>query len=431
MLEIAATAIAGIVVGIFTGLLPALPVFTGPLLLLSFGNDMPVELMLIFWFCVITGSQFFSSIATITTKIPGEESSLIYIRDLDRFNITDLRQLLYSTAVGSTVAAMVAIFIIWVCLRWLNISDIPFLYSYRFQAVLYAGVILSFCWLDRRILPAIGLVMLGIFISPKSNYVIPNEWFRAQEIFQGYTFYLLILGTLVMPIVLNYQSYTSEQTKDITIEKTRIGWWAPIKNSLLGILAGLTPGPSASLGSILAYRITSGPKQKITAAETANNSAILASAVPLLALNLPINQNTAIMAGIMETKSLTMTESILTASHYFPSMIVIDIVVLIMIPAVLLYYWLSIHFIDVYSRMVCSLHTQMKWILFAILSVMIMLDLQSAEITTQRYFVLLIGFSILGLLLHRWKISPLPLLFGALLGDRLIWAFIQLFYINF
>ena len=428
MIEFIAIFLAGIIVGIFTGLLPALPVFTGPFLLYYIYNDLPLEHLLTFWLAVVSGSQFFGSVATITTKIPGEESSLVYIRDLDSLNQAEKNQLLHATALGSLVAGIISTVFLWFSVSYINVADMPWLNGLLFQITVYTLALAGFLFLDRRWWWTVALVVLGLLLGPKQNYALPDSWFQFEYLVQGYTFYMLVLGTIVIPDVVFSDHRPSSQANGFVAMRSKlVGVIQGLRSAVIGGIAGLIPGPSASLAAIAAYK-TAGPdvKQRIVAAETANNSSVITCAIPLLILALPINQNTLIMSNIMDLKGITVWEALLEPS-FVAGLRVLDLVAIALTAALLLFYVLSTHLIDVYVALIENLHHRMRWILLTIITALIGVDVWSNEITLGTYMVLLAAFTALGLLLKKYAVSPLPFLFAAILGDRLIWLYIQFF----
>jgi len=424
LLEIVLIASLGILVGVFTGLLPALPVYTGPFLLYQFHNNLLLESLLLFWLAVYAGSQFFGSIACITTGIPGEESSLVYIKDIESYTLSERNNLLYSTAFGSWVAGSISIVCMWLFINAGSLLDINWLFSIRVQTILFTLILLSFIIVSNNKFISLLLVLFGVIISPQNNYALPNIWYSVQWFFQGYTFYMLILGIMIIPTLFDYKiSVENEDTHKAVREP--INWKVLLKSSFIGIFAGLIPGPSASVGSILAYRSETVNKLKIIAAETANNSAVMASTIPFFLLALPINQNTIIMNGIMDLKGALITEVLHTQS-IISNLSVIDFVCISLFIIMALYYLLSTSLIDFYVKLIVLLHKKIKLILICILTGLIYLDLQTAEITVLNYFILLGIFTFIGFLIKSCKVSPVPLLFAVLLGNKVIWNFIQL-----
>jgi TctA family transporter len=426
MIELIVVALAGILIGILTGLLPALPVFTGPFLLFYFYNDFPLEHLIVFWLAVVSGSQFFGSIAVITTKIPGEESSLVYIRDLDSISHNEKNSLLYNTAYGSWIAGTLSTLFVWFCVQFVNIGNMPWLMSIPFQFSLYVLALLSFLFLDRRWWWTVGLVMLGLLLGPKQNYAIPDEWFALQYYTQGYTFYMLALGAVVLPDVFlsNEQRAKVEGHFEAVKDKTH-SFYLGVKSAVIGSLAGLVPGPSASLASIAAYKTAgSDVKKKIIAAETANNSSVITCSVPLILMALPINFNALLMSNIVDMKGMTIFDEV-----FMPSVIsglrVIDAAMLVLLVCLGIYYYLSTHLIDWYAKFIVSIHHRMKTILFVILGSLIVVDLWASELSIVAYFTLLSAFTVLGFILKYREVSPLPFLFATILGDKLIWLTVQ------
>ena len=178
MIELILTMFTGIFVGIFTGLLPALPVFTGPFLLYYFYSGMPLEYLIVFWLAVVSGSQFFGSVAVITTKIPGEESSAIYLKDLDSLSLESKNKLLYNTALGSFIAGMTGVATIWLAMNNLNFDVLPTLMSVNVQIVIYTIALASFFFVNKSWRWTLALMTLGILIGPRNNYALNDYWYQ-------------------------------------------------------------------------------------------------------------------------------------------------------------------------------------------------------------------------------------------------------------
>jgi len=410
----------GMIVGVAAGLLPALPVFTGPMILYLFVNEnYPVLHLLIFWMVSYSGTQFFGSIATITTKIPGEESSAIYLPDIDRLGVEEKKQLLFDTATGSFVAGTISILLVWTVITYANPNIFPMLLGYQIQLMAYLFAIFLLIVTNKTKWAAVLLILLGLAIGPKQNYALPNLWYDITFLFHGYTLYMVVLGTILIPSLFAPIDTVSKVEKYTATSKIP-NVWVIIKSTVWGIFAGLVPGPSASIATTLAYNTqkesNSSPYNKILAAETANNAAVVIVAIPFFILGLPINQNTLLMSNIMDIQSLSIVEEILR---------VITPLTLVMICALALYFWLSTHLINWYADTVKVLHSKMKWIVTVILLLLITADLQYSEITAIRYCYLLLGFTAFGFLLRAFKLSPIPFLFAVVLSDKFVWLGVQ------
>ena len=410
-----------IATGIFAGLLPALPVFTGPLLLFMFApSDLSLLHMLLFWLISYSGTQFFGSIATITTRIPGEESAVIYLEDINKLNHDQKKKLLFDTACGSWFAASISIIIVWAVVTFMNPSILPALLSNSVQLTVYLTAICLLIFINSKPFYAFLLIMLAALLAPKQNYALPDMWYSITELFSGYTLYMVVLGTIIIPMLFDKNDDPKYPTGN-EISKPRIpNILTVFKSTLIGIVAGLIPGPSASMATTFAYKTNRGSIfSKILSAETANNASVVIVAIPFFILALPTNQNTLLMSNLMDLRSTLIVDQI-------PYLI--NKLTIIFLMVMLLYFYLSTHLINWYANTVRFLHDKMKFILGAILLGLISFDLSYSNITWDRYAILLLFFALLGFLLRKYKISPVPFLFSIVLSDKLIWLIIQNLY---
>ena len=417
-MELIFAIIGGLIVGIGAGLLPALPVFTGPMILYYFVNEQYALLsLLVFWMTSYCGTQYFGSIATITTGIPGEESSTIYLKDLHTINPYQKLLLLYETALGSFIASITALLFIWFLLRFANPDIFPYLLSLEVQLLVFGLALLSFLVTSSQKIAVFFLICFGLAIGPKQNYSLPNVWYDLTQVFNGYTLYMVILGTIIIPSI--FTESNPNTTSHVGHKKLPRGISNPfvyLRGTLIGLLAGLIPGPSASVATSYAYRFEKNKFHKIVSAETANNAAVITCCIPFFLLGIPINSNTLIMSNVMDLYSINIIEEI--TKH-------IDMLIPIMIGVSCIYFFLSTRLIDQYARIVRSLHGKMRWIMLIILLFLISMDLSYSEITWDRYFALLTGFTFLGFILNYTQINAIPFLFAIILSDKIVWLVTQ------
>jgi len=426
MLDLVFVSFAGILVGMLAGLLPALPVFTGPLILYYFVQDYyPVEYLLVFWLASYSGTQFFGSIATITTRIPGEESAAIYLDDIDNLTTEQKRNLLYDTALGSYIAATLSLVFVWIVVTYFGIGMFPELMSMPVQIAVYSLAILLFFLIQPSKWPiTIALIAVGLLIGPRQNYALPDVWYDIQQLYNGYTLYMVVLGTIIFPALIDPAKRITEVERFGRVRNRGYSILTGLRSTLIGAVAGLIPGPSASVATAFAYR-TGGDSsyRRILNAETANNSAVVTCALPFFLLGLPINQNTLLMSNIMDVQSLDIVSAIQETGMF--GWTIFDLVIAISLCVMVIYFWLSTHLIDFYAGLVQRLHHHMRWVVALILLALIAVDLQYAEIGLGRYLMLLASFTVLGFWLRKLKISAIPFLFAVILADKVIWLGIQ------
>jgi TctA family transporter len=105
-------------------------------------------------------------------------------------------------------------------------------------------------------------------------------------------------------------------------------------------------------------------------------------------------------------------------------------VISILVVSVLMYY-LAINFIDLYVKLIDNLHNRMKFVMIGVVILLITFDLYASELTIVSYTLLLSFFTIIGIMLKKYNVDPVPFMFILLLGDKIIWTYIQYYQINF
>ena len=418
MIELVLVALAAMAVGILTGLLPALPVYIGPLLLYSFSPNLPLEHLLIFWFVAVVGSQFFGSVAAILTQVPGEDSALVYLKDIFSFSVEERAFLLYETALGSLFASLVAILALYTMIR-LSPQGLAVFSSMLFQSIFYLLALVSFCFLNRSVLLTLGLVAIGLFMSPKNNYALPEFWIRMQSSLDGMSFFMLVLGLVLLPELIG--SKPGLVRKEALPLPNRVALkhsWRYIKPTAIGMLAGLIPGPSAFLGSAFSYRTTRDKYQKVVAAETANNASVIISAAPLLLLGLPINQNTMIFSNLMEIRGVDLVAE---------AAAVIGTVSVAFAVCAFAYFFLSTTLIGFYVEIIRKHSTKILAVTVLAVFAMMAMDIYANNASMLAYVVLVPLLCAAGLFCKRVGINVLPLLFSYILGDRILWLGLQIY----
>jgi putative tricarboxylic transport membrane protein len=422
----------GILVGILVGLLPVLPIYFGPFILYYFLPYIDLDHMLVFWTSVLIGSQYFGSITTITTGIPGEASSIVYLNDTNKMTLTEKNKLLYQTAKGSLVATLFGVAVLYGLVQYAkSADDLLFFSSVNFQIIAYTVAVFSFLLMSKRILITLGLITLAILISPNSNYALPDMWFQVQLIFQGYTIYLVVLGVLIIPEVLSYNNKLQKHQSHFVVNRAaELNVFQTIKASIVGVVTGLIPGPNSILASTFAYKFTKETKQKVVNAEVANNSAVISALLPFITIGIPITSSSLIFSNLLDLKAITLPETIFLPSS-IPGLNTFELMVISILVVSVLMYYLAINFIDLYVKLIDNLHNRMKFVMIGVVILLITFDLYASELTIVSYTLLLSFFTIIGIMLKKYNVDPVPFMFILLLGDKIIWTYIQYYQINF
>lgn len=434
MLTLLLVAACGLLVGIMLGLFSVFPIYFAGFLVYAFHASWTPELLLVFWTTAAIGSQFFGSVSTITLGIPGESSSLIYVKDLAGMSLADRNRLLYHTSRGSLFAGMIALIVVWAMYHWLS-SYSYMLANVNFTLAIFSIVILLFAATDRRPMVAGVLLAIGIMLGPNNNYALPAEWYRIQQVFENTSFFLLIAGLMIIPdLVFNKVGISREPDHHFSPLSDHFNTrWTVIKSTVIGLFAGSVPGPAAETSAAAAYHAhrKHGRFHQIVAAETANNPGVVMMFLPFFAMGLPITASSLIISNVMDIKNIDIVDFVQQSSQFFSGITVFDLIIGTAMLATLFYFVLSIKFIDFYVALVSRLYERSRWMLFVIISMMVVIDATISETNLGMYMMLMIFFTAVGLSLKYFKANPILLIFGAMFGDKLIWTTMQFYQINF
>lgn len=312
-------ALSGMLIGTMTGIIPGFGVFAAILLSFSWLKDLDAFSIMIFYMAVVSASQYVGSIVAIHLGVPGEQTSLIASRYGFRINQRNrhLGQILVAgTALSSLIGAFVALAIIWMSFGW--VSGVAGFFSIRVQLalILCIAVFLMFYNRSQKVSVNVALMILGLFLGSIGFNTIQNHsvTFGQEWLLPGLNPAIVTFMLFVIPNLLAYSCYhghtmpmsaSARCIKGIGITKKYIV--SIIRGSAIGSIMGLIPGIGTSACSQLAasaeQKLEKGLVAQTISAETANNSAVLSSMIPLLLFGLPILPSEAIIVDLMSTKA--------------------------------------------------------------------------------------------------------------------------------
>lgn len=429
-MELILICIAAMALGVLIGLLPALPVFLGPLLMLPFAQYISLEAMLLVWILTIIGSQYFGSVAVITTGIPGEENTLVYMRDLKSMSVSQRVALLRETALGSLIAGLISAAAIYAAFHIIS-TDVSEIFSMAWvQAAVFSTLLVSFLIMERRHWwAAVILIAVGLILGTKNNYVLPSWWLLVQSLFDGKTLFMMTLGLIIIPGILDKHQFEKPLESFPEYLRLPFPWLQSIIASIVGFVAGLIPGPSAYTGSYAAYQLSKDSRTRIINSESANNSAVIASALPFILTTIPLNQNTLLLSAALSVNNIEINHAIWNIGSLGISLL--NEVLIAIVASSLIYYFLSVNFIGLYVKIMELFHRRGMLLLSSLIVLMCAVDIYTSYSDISEYLVLTGFFTAIGLALSKLKANPLPFLFAMIIGDRLIWSYIQLYRIYF
>jgi len=312
----------GALIGTIVGVLPGLgPTATMALMLpftMKYGPTVGLIMLTGVWY----GAMYGGSTTSILVNIPGEAASVVTC--LDGYQMAQKGRAgaaLTLVAVGSFIAGTVGILGLQLFAPLLGQVALSF-----GPPEYLAFMILAFLLLSNlsEATPVRSLLMtgLGLFISTigvDSMASVPRFTFGINDLTQGIDFLPIAMGFFGVTeiLYLAIETYIAPMIKKIHFrelypnrEEIRRSVAPTFRGSILGFFVGLVPGPCTVISTFLSYalekRISKHPEEfgkgaveGVVGPESANNSAVLGSMIPLLTLGIPFAAPSAVLlAGL-------------------------------------------------------------------------------------------------------------------------------------
>jgi putative tricarboxylic transport membrane protein len=310
----------GLIHGIVVGLLPGLGI-TSTLVMASFFlyNFDPVWIIL-YYICVITACQYFGTITSIYTGIPGEISSVPSSTESAGFKSNTRRQRVVNQSTIYSAVGFVVSLILFIT-SWYLVDNIAKSLTVTVQLLLLsmAIVVTVFSRINSRIINLL-LIVLGLFVGSigySQFWQININTFDLIILETGLPWQGIILG-LAFGELLNSKnnsiSTNDRQVRSIWHNTRRYFnylWPHGIIGSIIGFMLGLIPGLSYILSSNVSYSVSKwvslrpriGDIKSVVASESANNAGITAMLFPLFAWGLPITASESLIYNLVSANT--------------------------------------------------------------------------------------------------------------------------------
>lgn len=423
MLDILYTIVFSVAAGCLIGLLPGLPIWLGIFIIFPFIDSLSALQIITFWLGIAIGSQFFGSVSTLLLRMPGENSSLIYLKDTFQLSIQQRLDLVRQTAWGSAVATLVGLCVVAVLYYLGSDQSIIAWTSSLVKFIVYSLLFVLLIWSSNGKIWALILLLLGVLLADKTNSALPVWMLQLNYEISHLTIFSATLALVIIPEVLSFKKLDfSSERSDLKYSKESIKWKTIFSGSTIGCVSGLIPGMTATIGSISAYKFFKGSTQeKIIAAESANNSAIITALLPLIVLGIPTTVDSIMVSNALNLKLLELPmvfreEVFLSISLGWMTLILGTIFSLI-------FFYLSQRFLKFYIKLVELTHTKLLFLYVGIIAFLIYFDISTNAVNISAYFLMLSALTAFGFWLKKREINPLPFLLGLLLGDSITWSY--------
>ncbi len=310
----------GSLVGMFLGAIPGVGSMVALVLFLPISFMLPPLPAVLLLLAVYQSSEYGGSISSIVLGIPGSPSNVATILDghpMTKNNMPGkaLGFSLYASSIGGLVGGLVLVFLAEPIADFAISMSYPEYFLLGMLGILAVAVISS-ADLVRSVISAI----LGLMVGTVGMDLITGEprfTGGQMELFNGFTLVAVILGMFAFSEVITMirdkdKSGTAKAPLNVS---TKVSW-AELKptakataggsavGSLIGIFPGTGSGTASWFGYSLAKKMSKEPEkfgkgapEGIAGPESANNSSVGGSLLPLLALGVPGSPAIAIVMG--------------------------------------------------------------------------------------------------------------------------------------
>jgi len=429
MIELLFTMLLGIMSGVMAGLLPGIPVFLGFMLFLPF---VPVDpLMIVIYGIVMNiGTQFFGSMSALYFKVPGESSSFPILLELKKFNTPEkIHHAIKLTTLGSLIATTIAATGIWLSL-YTNVFSKIYMPLWLKLSIFVFLLILSIIH-DRKHLINFLMLLTCLFFVFYADIVVYINSFTSQanSILPIYYFNSM----LALIILFVFQFIWAKPIKLQKATESKKSFYpiigsvpSMIKYSFIGTILGFIPQLGATISSYVSYNWEKFKKRdsfkRITASETANNSAIISCWFPLLLMGVPITASELLL--VQHFNKFGFNFGFLKSSDAQLTLLAA------MLAAGVIYYMLSVMVNHKMYNILGKLITR-RWfsIALAFLSITIFYFIDRHSLNF--IFIHLLMFGPLSWLINKLEINMLAVVIGLLLMKDILFTFRQVIQIYF
>ena len=374
--------------------------------------------VLSFYIALRVSSQFSSSVSAILFGMLGEITSNPALRERHHLIENNLvyKGIIY-TAIGSIIATMLALLFSYLLLFQSDLV-LYMLRSLTMFSMMCVVVIVSCFWSNNRVyqnllLITVGLILGAIGFDPVTGSDILT--FGNMYLSSGIPMLTVMTGFIAAPIaykilvdqdqpVLLAQSFEPKWSQSFT----DIPWWAMVRGSIIGWIAGLVPVLGTAASSNIAWRAETFLQKKtaadicinrLVAAEAANNSAVISVLIPLLLFGIAIISSEMIVLDIISTQGWGFRQ--FSQADYIK--LAAASLISILVAYVLCGPWVAL-LTEFFTK-----HHYTMAIMVLFITIMSVLIMGNYIYSLYYYFVLLVVFCFFGIMFRRQDATPLVL----------------------
>lgn len=312
----------GTVVGIFVGAIPGLSGAMVIALALPATYFMNAYDALVLLIAIYIGATTGGLVSATLMRMPGTESAIM--TTLDGYPMAQKGEPARALGLG-VIASFIGGMLSWVILATFSPALSKFavqfgpyeIFSMTLVALVLIAAISKDGFLNGMIAAGLGALLALPGIDPVSGAL--RLTFDIPALDNGFTLLPVMLGLLVLSQVLLDAGGEEKKEAAILSGSNKIAFklsdlknntWNFLRSSVIGTWIGILPGIGGTTASIASYGVAKatsknadqfghGASEGIVAAETANNAAAVGALVPLITLGIPGSVITAMLLGAM------------------------------------------------------------------------------------------------------------------------------------
>jgi putative tricarboxylic transport membrane protein len=419
----------GALIGTLVGVLPGLgPTATMVLMLpftLPYGPTTGLIMMTGVWY----GAMYGGSTTSVLVNIPGEAASVVTC--IDGYQMCKRGRAgaaLALVATGSFVAGTIGLLGLQFFAPVLGNAALSFgppeFLSFMILAFVLLSNLSAEAPLKGALMIALGLFLSTIGITPMDSY--PRFTFGTEKLMLGIDFLPIAVGLFGISEILNIaiEKYVKPVVRKVRLrelypnrDEIRRSINPMLRGSVLGFFVGLLPGPCTVISTFVAYalekRISKTPErfghgavEGVVAPESANNSAVMGSMIPLLTLGIPFAAPSAIMLAGLRMHNVEPGPMLFVTNPdvfwtFIAAMYIGNLMLLI----------LNLPLVGAFAR-IAMIRPQL---LLPIISLICLVGVYSVRNSLFDVWVM-IAAGVVGYFLRKWKYPIAPFIIGVVLG---------------
>jgi putative tricarboxylic transport membrane protein len=315
--EIIFFALLGCTTGLFVGIMPGLHNSLAMVLFYPLLIGIDPHNVLSFYIGMVTCTQYFGGASATILGIPTETTSLPSVKEGYALTLrgqgnTALGSGAMASFLGSVIAVILALSIFWIG------NNYSVLYNFKLQFCILLLTYLITIFTSKNILLSAVFLVSGYFLGKVGYDPVTKQQFATFEIpylYGGIPTIIVLVFLYSLPMMLS----SSAQIKNLVNIKSKkyiidINPYTFMRSSIIGFVCGFIPSLGITISSNFAWAIEKFVNRKtynkdgdirgLVASDSAHNSGLVASFIPLFCFAIPINASEYLLYDITSARGL-------------------------------------------------------------------------------------------------------------------------------